>query len=60
MTWERASFAGTARAQAERIAALTPDERVALLEELLAVAEASGALQQSRVDKQRALDEAWR
>lgn len=57
--WGRATFAGTERAQADLIAELTPDERVALLEELLEVAQASGALQRSREDKQRAIDLAW-
>lgn len=57
--WTRATFAGTERAQADLIAQLTPDERVALLEELLDVAEASGALQRSREEKQRAIDRAW-
>jgi uncharacterized tellurite resistance protein B-like protein len=57
--WARATFAGTRRAQAEVIAKLTPDERLALLEQLLDIAEASGALQRAREDKQRRLDRAW-
>jgi len=57
--WERATFAGTERAQADLVAELTVDERLALLEELLAVAEASGALQRAREDKQRQLDACW-
>lgn len=57
--WRRATFVGTELAQAEAIADLTPDERVALLEELLKIAEASGALQRAREEKQRQIDEAW-
>ena len=57
--WERATFAGTEQAQAAVIAALTPDERLALLSDLLAVAEASGALQRAREDKQRRIDALW-
>ncbi len=57
--WARATFAGTERAQADVIASLTVDQRIALLEELLALAEASGALQRSREAKQRAIDELW-
>jgi hypothetical protein len=57
--WGRATFAGTERAQADIVADLTTDERLALLEQLLDIAEASGALQRSREAKQRELDELW-
>jgi len=57
--WSRTTFAGTERAQADVVAALTTDERLALLEQLLDVARASGALQRSREAKQRELDEFW-
>jgi uncharacterized tellurite resistance protein B-like protein len=57
--WDRATFVGTEQAQADLIADLTPDERLALLEQLLEIAEASGALQRAREDKQRLLDQAW-
>jgi uncharacterized tellurite resistance protein B-like protein len=57
--WDRATFAGTERAQADLIADLTPDTRLDLLEQLLEVAEASGALKRAREDKQRHLDELW-
>lgn len=57
--WSRATFAGTERAQTDLIAELTPDERMTLLEQLLEVAAASGALQRAREDKQRAIDRAW-
>jgi uncharacterized tellurite resistance protein B-like protein len=57
--WEAATFAGTAAAQADRIAALTPTQRVAILEQLLEIAQAGGALQRALEDKQRALDELW-
>jgi hypothetical protein len=57
--WGRATFGGTEQAQADVIAELTPDERLVLLEQLLDIAEASGALQRAREDKQRQLDEAW-
>ena len=57
--WSRGTFSGTERAQADVVAAMTADERLALLEELLHLAEASGALQLSRQAKQAALDELW-
>ena len=57
--WDRATFAGTEKAQAQVIATLTPAARVALLEQLLEVARASGALQRAREQKQRALDALW-
>lgn len=57
--WSRGTFAGTERAQADVVADLNADERLALLEQLLEIAEASGALQLSRQAKQRALDELW-
>lgn len=58
--WSRETYAGTEAAQARVIAALTPDERLALLQELLALTEASSALQRSREDKQRELNAQWR
>jgi len=57
--WERATFAGTETAQAEVIAKLTPAARVALLEQLLEAARASGALWRAREQKQLALDAVW-
>ncbi len=57
--WSRGPFSGTELAQADVVAALTADERPALLEELLELAEVSGALRQSREAKQQALDELW-
>jgi hypothetical protein len=57
--WVRTTFAGTEQAQAELIADLTVDERLALLEQLLDIARESGALQRSREAKQRAVDELW-
>jgi hypothetical protein len=51
--WERGTFAGTEGAR------LTPDERLVLLEGLLEIAEASGALQRARDDKQREIDALW-
>jgi hypothetical protein len=57
--WQEATFAGTEAAQARRLAALTPDARLALLEQLLELAEASGALRRAREDKQRTLDQLW-
>ena len=57
--WSRATFAGTETGQADVVATLTVDERLALLEELVALAEASGALARSRDAKQSALDELW-
>jgi uncharacterized tellurite resistance protein B-like protein len=57
--WSRGTFRGAEEAQALIVANLTPDARVALLEQLLEVAIASGALQRARDDKQHALDELW-
>lgn len=57
--WERATFAGTEAAQSEVIAKLTPAARIALLEQLLEAARASGALWQAREQKQLALDAVW-
>jgi uncharacterized tellurite resistance protein B-like protein len=57
--WSRTTFAGTEQAQADVVAELTPDERLALLEQLLDIALESGALQRSRVAKQRAIDKLW-
>jgi uncharacterized tellurite resistance protein B-like protein len=57
--WTRTTFAGTEQAQAQVVADLTPDARLELLEQLLEIAEASGALRRAREDKQRAIDELW-
>ena len=57
--WARTTFAGTEQAQAQIVADLTPDARLELLEQLLEVAEASGALRLAREAKQEALDELW-
>jgi uncharacterized tellurite resistance protein B-like protein len=57
--WARTTFAGTEQAQAQLVAKLTPDARLELLEQLLEIAEASGALRRAREDKQRAIDDLW-
>lgn len=57
--WAGTSFAGTEHAQARVAAELTTDARLELLEQLLEVAEASGALRRAREDKQRAIDQLW-
>ena len=57
--WEQATFTGTAEAQLVRLARLTTDQRLALLEQLLELAESSGALQRSRAEKQAAIDRFW-
>jgi len=57
--WHRATFDGTRAGQARELARLTPDERVELLEELLELAQASGALARSRAAKQQAVDALW-
>ncbi|MFN2539121.1 MAG: hypothetical protein ABR549_13370 [Mycobacteriales bacterium] len=57
--WSRGTFAGTEEAQARLVADLAPDARVALLEQLIDVAPASGALQRARDEKQQSLDELW-
>jgi uncharacterized tellurite resistance protein B-like protein len=58
-TWQAATFAGAAAAQSEAVRLLTPDQRLQLLEQLLEVAVAAGALQRSREQKQRDLDLQW-
>jgi uncharacterized tellurite resistance protein B-like protein len=57
--WARGTFAGAAEAQAQAVADLTAEARIALLEQLLEVAMASGALQRARDEKQQALDRLW-
>ncbi|MGQ0464072.1 MAG: hypothetical protein ACT4QG_02010 [Sporichthyaceae bacterium] len=57
--WDAATFAGASTAQAEAIAKLTPDQRIELLEELLEIAAASGALERARRAKQAQIDTAW-
>lgn len=58
-SWAAATFAGAAEEQARKVARLTPTERVALLEELLELAAASGALAKSRELKQKDVDTMW-
>jgi uncharacterized tellurite resistance protein B-like protein len=57
--WDAATFAGARDAHEDAVSHLTPEARVALLEQLLEVAVASGALHRARDAKQRALDELW-
>lgn len=57
--WTRTTFVGTEQAQARIVADLTPDARLELLEQLLEIAEASGALRRARDDKQQAIDQLW-
>ncbi|GAC1611969.1 MAG: hypothetical protein NVS3B26_30190 [Mycobacteriales bacterium] len=57
--WARTTFAGTEHAQARVAADLTPDARLELLEQLLEIAEASGALRRAREDKQREINDLW-
>lgn len=53
-TWE-----GLELAQARRVAAATPQQRMDWLEQALRLAHASGALQRARRERQRAADELW-
>lgn len=57
--WARTTFAGTEHAQARVAAELTTDARLELLEQLLEIAEASGALRRARDDKQQRIDQLW-
>lgn len=57
--WARTTFVGTEQAQARLAAELTPDARIELLEQLLEIAEASGALRRAREDKQHTIDDLW-
>jgi uncharacterized tellurite resistance protein B-like protein len=57
--WARTTFAGTEEAQAQLAATLTPDARLELLEQLLEIARASGALRRAREAKQKSIDKLW-
>ena len=57
--WDAATFAGAREAHDRAVSDLTAEARVAMLEQLVEVAVASGALQRARDEKQRALDELW-
>lgn len=57
--WARTTFVGTEQAQAQIVAELTPDARLELLEQLLELAEASGALRRAREAKQKTLNDLW-
>ncbi|GAC1441873.1 MAG: hypothetical protein NVSMB55_10850 [Mycobacteriales bacterium] len=57
--WARTTFAGTEQAQAQIVADLTPDARLELLEQLLEIAEASGALRLAREAKQQTVNDLW-
>ncbi|MDX6200342.1 MAG: hypothetical protein QOJ79_3493 [Actinomycetota bacterium] len=57
--WAGATYAGNQRAQRRRQAALTPQQRLAWLEEALTYAARSGGLARVRQRKQRDVLEAW-
>ncbi|GAC1441852.1 MAG: hypothetical protein NVSMB55_10770 [Mycobacteriales bacterium] len=50
---------GTERAKAQPTAGLTPDGGVELLEQLLEIAEASGALRRARENSQEEIESLW-
>jgi hypothetical protein len=58
-TWGEATFAGKAAAQRQRLARLTPEQRLAWLEDALIEAERTGALTKARQRKQDALISEW-
>lgn len=57
--WSLGTYEGIERDREQRLATTTPAERLAWLEDALALAASSGALAQARTDKQRELDELW-
>ena len=57
--WLEATHAGTERAQRSRRVALTPQQRLAWLEEALVETERTGVLAQVRQRKQRDVLQAW-
>lgn len=58
--WAAASFAGSEEALRRSVAAATPQQRLEWLEDALALAQSSGALQRARRERQSACDRAWR
>jgi hypothetical protein len=57
--WEEGTFAGLERAQRRRVAAWTPQERLAWLEAVVLEAHRAGVLDDLRARKQRAVMAAW-
>jgi hypothetical protein len=57
--WEEATYAGKAVAQRRRLAGLTPEQRLAWLEDALIDAERIGVLTKARQHKQRDLINRW-
>lgn len=57
--WEEATFAGLEQAQRRRVAAWTPQERLAWLDAVLLEAHRAGVLDDLRARKQRAVMAAW-
>jgi hypothetical protein len=57
--WDEATFEGLERAQRRRVAAWTPQQRLAWLEAALHDAHRAGVLQPLRERKQREVMEAW-
>jgi len=58
--WSAATFDGAQRAQRDDIARATPARRLAWLEEVLVLAQASGALARARREKQMWCEATWR
>ena len=58
--WSAGTWEGLELAPARQVAAATPQQRMAWLEDALRLAYASGALQRARRERQRAADELWR
>lgn len=57
--WAVGTFDGLERVRARELAGLTPQQRLAWLEEAQELAHASGALARSREAKQREIDVLW-
>ena len=57
--WKEATYAGKAVAQRQRLASLTPEQRLAWLEDALIDAERSGVLTKARQRKQLDVVSGW-
>lgn len=59
LDWSSATFAGARHAGARAVADADPQQRLAWLDEALALALASGALARVRRERQEAVDASW-
>lgn len=57
--WSAGTFEGTIHWQRQAVATSSPDRRLRWLEEVLRMAEASGALDRTRAERQRRCEADW-